>query len=489
MRWLPVLGMLQEVRGLVQVIMRRTTLFSERSFVRAGPSLAGVKLLCHQLADSCARAYRLPQEGDPPEVSGVLLVTPLEQAIENREAEQVARILESGAQFDPNWTNSRKQTVLHLMACCGKAALCRLVLTLGARFLADRDGNTPLHLACHFGQWDAALLLCSRGAAPGARNNINATPLLLAVLAGHLPPPELLTLLLPQAAPPADGGVTLLHALARLACMQEAERARALEVAGRFGAATTALEGADDDGCTPGMLWLLCAPLELRNSWFSALGLSAEVQLRAESAAEQRGDSFVWRMLLEDSVSDEEKVFYLFFYLLLCFQMCFVFKKLRLLKSVSWEAKLGLHGNTWLMRLCLLPAGPAVRLGGLLLDAHPTLDATAANTHKWTALHLLAARGRSISFLCVYFFYFVFFQATTRCFRWPEGCWRTTRPTPTPRMATGEPACICAGRWGWRACCWFMEASWSCLTMATTTVCTDLFCWARLLSWICCWPV
>ena len=153
MRWLPVLGMLQEVRGLVQVIMRRTTVFSERSFVTAvPPTTSSIKLPCHQMASSCKQSYRLPEEGDPPEVSSVLLVTPLEQAIENRDVDSVAKILESGAQFEPDWRNSAKQTVLHLMACAGKASLCRLVLTLGARVgLSDRDGNTPLHLACHFG--------------------------------------------------------------------------------------------------------------------------------------------------------------------------------------------------------------------------------------------------------------------------------------------------------------------------------------------------
>ena len=105
-----------------------------------------------ELAASCLSSYRLPEEGDPPEVSSGLLVTPLEQAIENRDVEAVARILESGASFDPDWRNSAKQTVLHLMACAGRAALCRLLLTLGARVsLADRDGNTPLHLSCHFG--------------------------------------------------------------------------------------------------------------------------------------------------------------------------------------------------------------------------------------------------------------------------------------------------------------------------------------------------
>jgi hypothetical protein len=51
----------------------------------------------------------------------------LQQAIEDRDVDAVARILEAGAQFDVEFRNSRRQTVLHLMATAGRAALCRLV--------------------------------------------------------------------------------------------------------------------------------------------------------------------------------------------------------------------------------------------------------------------------------------------------------------------------------------------------------------------------
>jgi ankyrin repeat protein len=94
------------------------------------------------------------------------------------------------------------------------------VLTLGAKVnVSDGDGNTALHLACYFGQWDAALLLVSRGANVLALNNLNATPLLLSLLACRLPPSEVVAALHSPAVAvaKADGGVTLLHALARLA--------------------------------------------------------------------------------------------------------------------------------------------------------------------------------------------------------------------------------------------------------------------------------
>ena len=66
---------------------------------------------------------------------------------------------------------------------------------------------------------------------------------------------------------------------------------------------------------------------------------------------------------------------------------------MRVLKSVNVDAKLGFHGNTWLMRICMMPVDQVVKLGGMLLDAHPSLDASAVNSHKWSALHILAARG------------------------------------------------------------------------------------------------
>ncbi len=241
----------------------------------------------------------------------------------------------------------------------------------------DCQGNTPLHCAAHAGHWDAALLLVTRGADVAALNGTSASPLLLALLAGNLPPPELLRQLLTPAvaAARADGGLTLLHAVARLA--QDGPGPQALlELTRQLVAAGCPPDAADDDGCSPALGWALVGPLGggAAEAFFEALGLEQAERRQVWLRAEQRGDTPLWRLLATEP--DEARA-------------------AELLRQCDIDRRYGLHGNTLLQRACMsLPPERAVRVGMLLLDARPELDAAAANgSHRHAALHLLCARG------------------------------------------------------------------------------------------------
>jgi len=146
----------------------------------------------------------------------------------------------------------------------------------------------------------------------GALNSVNATPLLLALLAGRVPPAELTGLLLTRevALAQADSGVGLLHALARLAgpaaCAPET-RARLLELAAAAVALGASAEAPDEAGCSAALAWLLRGELAARQRFGAAVALSPEALLRAETATEQRGDSYAWRIVSDPLTPDDEK--------------------------------------------------------------------------------------------------------------------------------------------------------------------------------------
>ena len=45
--------------------------------------------------------------------------------------------------------------------------------------LPDADGNTPLHLASFFNEYEIALMLCTKGADITIRNNLDQRPIIL----------------------------------------------------------------------------------------------------------------------------------------------------------------------------------------------------------------------------------------------------------------------------------------------------------------------
>jgi ankyrin repeat protein len=67
-------------------------------------------------------------------------------------------------------------TALHRAAMHGSIQLCQvLVQDCGALLeVLDAEGNTPLHTAMFWGQCGTAAYLLSRGANPGAINNVSA---------------------------------------------------------------------------------------------------------------------------------------------------------------------------------------------------------------------------------------------------------------------------------------------------------------------------
>ena len=71
--------------------------------------------------------------------------------------------------------------MLHTAASCGHLEALQLLLAQPAIRVdaRDIDGNTPLHLASFFSEWEAALMLCNRGADIYARNSLNQKPIVM----------------------------------------------------------------------------------------------------------------------------------------------------------------------------------------------------------------------------------------------------------------------------------------------------------------------
>ena len=83
--------------------------------------------------------------GCPVDVRSAEGATPLMNAVQSRNAWQVALLLDRGA--DPNAADERGFTALHRAAEMGQLNLVRLLLRRGAKAHPKAEGQTPLSLA------------------------------------------------------------------------------------------------------------------------------------------------------------------------------------------------------------------------------------------------------------------------------------------------------------------------------------------------------
>lgn len=90
----------------------------------------------------------------------------------------VDKIIASGAH---NKKNAEGAAPLHIAACNGyMKSLKKLCKTPGIDVeTKDPEGNTPLHLASFFQQYEAAMVLVGAGASMDARNSHNERPIVL----------------------------------------------------------------------------------------------------------------------------------------------------------------------------------------------------------------------------------------------------------------------------------------------------------------------
>ena len=109
--------------------------------------------------------------------------TPLHQAVEAGDIEQVQSLISSGADVDAKDSSGR--TALHLVISRGHANVAELLIAKGADLNAKTcSGNTPLHYAAS-GRRNMTEFLLANGANVNARNNRGQTPLDYALASGR----------------------------------------------------------------------------------------------------------------------------------------------------------------------------------------------------------------------------------------------------------------------------------------------------------------
>eukprot|EP00049_Salpingoeca_infusionum_P001300 m.47198 g.47198 ORF g.47198 m.47198 type:complete len:373 (-) comp10961_c1_seq3:92-1210(-) len=103
----------------------------------------------------------------------------LRAAPESRMLAQVKKLVRKGK--DVNQRNAEGVALLHIAACNGFTTVARLLLQQKDIDLevTDPEGNTPLHLAAMFQQYELALMLALRGADTAATNNYGQRPIVL----------------------------------------------------------------------------------------------------------------------------------------------------------------------------------------------------------------------------------------------------------------------------------------------------------------------
>lgn len=398
MRWCPVLGMLQEVKGIVQVILRRITCYSDWHYVAARCSATAVSQLSPTwIHEANVKQIQLPGEDT---VLGNLSQLQTLCNDPNPNLAEIARVVEEGASFDAEWRNARRQTLLHLLAQGGQTPLCRLVVTLGGKVTqVDQWGNTPLHYACLYGNWDSARLLLNKGAPANVLNAQNCSPLHMCLMSNvGLPPVDLVSQLLTSgsdAGARSNNGSTPLHCIAGTLSGDAEQRFQIAALLVQNGSPTHA---PDDDGCSPYLLWLLChydgsalddaAALRwlrlLREVPGGPVAESLEPETPEERShrmqmmvtPEQRGDTVLWRLMAVRpySVNANDAMF------------------MELLARAQINRRYGLYGNTLFLRVCM-SVDEVIPYALLLLENRPDMDVNATTTKGLGPLHILAARG------------------------------------------------------------------------------------------------
>eukprot|EP00048_Salpingoeca_helianthica_P006060 m.94543 g.94543 ORF g.94543 m.94543 type:complete len:375 (-) comp13862_c1_seq3:1657-2781(-) len=105
------------------------------------------------------------------------------QALRTRPAAVFAEAARAAiaAGTDINAQGPNGETMLHTAASCGYTEGAQVLLAASniKVDVPDAQGNTPLHLASFFNEWEIALMLCNKGANLYARNSLNQKPIVM----------------------------------------------------------------------------------------------------------------------------------------------------------------------------------------------------------------------------------------------------------------------------------------------------------------------
>ena len=133
------------------------------------------------VANGDIEAVRAKITQDPEAVRAVnsLGKSPLHYAVSNKRIEEMAALVEAGA--DVNAADKTGMTPLHVAAMLGRRDEATWLIEHGATLEPlDHFGDTPIHTAAIFGGGGVIQLLHQRGAKLDTKNNAGLTPLDLA---------------------------------------------------------------------------------------------------------------------------------------------------------------------------------------------------------------------------------------------------------------------------------------------------------------------
>lgn len=171
----------------------------------------------HKSREEVARV--LIEKGANLESTNDVKETPLQVACESGSVEVARCLIESGANLDARGITLHERSLLHL-ASSMNINTTKLLVEKGADLeVRDKNGETPLHLACWFGRVETAAFLLDQGADIEARSSNGNTPLLRGLLwecsvSRDLGPTSMTALLLEWGANPGRGNninITPLH--------------------------------------------------------------------------------------------------------------------------------------------------------------------------------------------------------------------------------------------------------------------------------------
>lgn len=107
-------------------------------------------------------------------------VNEIRDKMKNKMLDDMKEAVKQGA--DLNKTYESGATWLHVAACNGYLEVVQFLMDQPSinSNIGDEDGNTPLHLAVQFQQYECVMYLVAKGADLRARNNLRQKPIILA---------------------------------------------------------------------------------------------------------------------------------------------------------------------------------------------------------------------------------------------------------------------------------------------------------------------
>ena len=190
-----------------QLLKLRGYEFDEKSFLRAAASsdiisvntfiAAGINPNAKDAETGATALISASTRGDLPVVQALLKgnasvnekdnfgFNALLRALQNKR-EEVAEVLVARTETDLNARGPNGGTVLFQFVARNETKIVQDLLTRGADpNLADKEGDTPLHIAAQLGNLDIVKMLLDKGVNPNAKSKLGGTPLMWTGVFGH----------------------------------------------------------------------------------------------------------------------------------------------------------------------------------------------------------------------------------------------------------------------------------------------------------------